>query len=205
MAGPVEVANVALGMIGEAPITSFGDDLDTARSVNLRFPSVRDAVLRAHYWNFAKARTELAQLASNPPFGYDRQFQLPADWLRMVAVNPDRHGPSVRAPDYKIEGLKLLLNGAEKAEIIYIRRETVINNWDALATEAFAARLASELAISVTQNRTLAEQLFRQYEMKLAEARSADAMDEPAQQIESDEWVASRLHGTFGFGTGPFS
>ena len=195
MPGPVEIANVALGMIGEPSITSFNDDLASARAANLRFPTVRDAVLRAHVWNFAKARQQLAKLAQNPPFGYDAQFQLPADWLRMVEVNP---GPGVHpspiAPDYKIEGQRLLLNGSDTAQIIYIRRETDTTKWDALATEAFAARLASELAVAITQNRTLAQQLFDQYQVKLAEARSVDAMDEPAPQIEADEWIASRIH-----------
>ncbi len=199
MPGPVEISNVALGMVGEPPITSFQDDLDTARAVNLRFPTVRDAVLRAHYWNFAKSRRQLAKLVENPPFGFDAQFELPADWLRMVAVNPDRYGLSVKAPDYKIEGKRLLLNGSETARIIYIARVADTTKWDALATEALAARLASELAVSVTQNRTLAQQLFQQYQDKLAEARSADAMDEPAEQIESDEWTAARLHWT-GYG-----
>lgn len=193
MPGPVEISNVALGMIGEPPITSFQDDLTTARAVNLRFPTVRDAVLRAHPWNFAKKRQQLAQLVETPAFGYDVQFELPADWLRMLEVNPTRGGVSVTAPDYRIEGRKLLLNGATEAKIVYVARISDTTRWDALATEALAGRLASELAISVTQNRTLAGQLFQQYQDKLAEARSVDAMDEPPKQIESDEWVAARV------------
>lgn len=193
MPGPVQISNIALGMIGESPITSFNDNLDTARAVNLRYESVRDTVLRAHYWNFAKKRQQLAKLTTPPAFGYDAQFQLPSDWLRMVAVNPTRGGLSVRSPDYKIEGLRLLLNDADSAKIVYIARIEDTTKWDALATEAFATRLASELAISITQNRALADQMSAQYERKMAEARSADAMDEPAEQIESDEWVAARL------------
>jgi len=196
MPGPVEIVNVGLGMIGEDPITSFSDDLDTARAANLRFPTVRDAVLREHFWNFAMTRVQLAKLAQDPPFGYAAQFQLPADFIRMYRVNPDEaahFGRGAIGPDYKIEGRKLLLNGSDSAKIIYIFREIDTTKWDALATEALAARMASELAISVTQNRTLAAQLFDQYRSKLAHARSVDAMDEPAEVIEADEWIASRL------------
>lgn len=200
MAGQVEVANVALGMIGEAPITSFLDDLETARTVNLRFPTVRDGILRAHFWNFAKKRQQLAQLSQAPAFGFDVQFQLPADWLRMLAVNPGQGGPHAitSQTDYVIEGSRLLVRGTDVARIIYISRVEDLTRWDALAIEALAARLASELAVSITQNRTLGAQLWQQYRDKLAEARSADAMDEPPQSLEANEWVASR------FGTFPF-
>mgnify|MGYP006426587809 CR=1 FL=1 len=200
MAGEVEVANVALGMIGEAPITSFQDDLETARAVNLRFPTVRDAVLRSHFWNFATRRKQLAQLSQAPAFGFDAQFQLPADWLRMLTVNPGESGPHrlVSQVNYTIEGRRLLIRGDTTARIVYIARVADLSQWDTLATEALAGRLASELAVSITQNRELAAQLWSQYRDKLAEARSVDGMDIPPQALESNEWIRSR------FGTFPF-
>ena len=191
MPGPVELANVALGMIGEDPINSFQDDLDTARAVSLRFPTVRDAVLRDHFWNFAKARRQLASLSQAPDFGYDHQFQLPADFIRMIRVQPSDDHYS-HEPRYVIEGTKLLAD-SNPIRIVYVRRESDTTKWDSLATEALAARLASELAISVTQSSQLQEQLFNVAMEKLAQARSIDAMDEPADIIDASSWVDSRF------------
>lgn len=200
MADELEVANVALGMIGEPPVVSLAENVETARALNLRLPIARDAVLRSHFWNFAIRRSELTALPTAPAFGFDTQFNLPADWLRMAAVNPGQHGAHAitSQTDYAIEGDQLLIRGTDVARIIYVAREEDLTRWDALATEALAARLASELAVAVTQNRALGDQLQRLYRDKLAEARSVDAMDEPPKAIEANEWVASR------FGTFPF-
>ena len=197
MVGQVDVANVALGIIGEPPISSFEDNLEAARAVNLRFPTVRDAVLRSHFWNFATKRTTLSELTPGPAFGFTAQFQLPPDWLRMLAVNPGNMSFNhfVSQGDYTIEGDRLLAQASGAADIIYIARIDDLNMWDALAVEVLASRLAAELAINITQNRGLVDQLWRQYQEKLAEARSADAMDIPPQTIESNEWTRSR----FGF------
>lgn len=194
MPTPIEITNVALGMIGEDPINSFQNDLDTARAANLRYPTVRDAILRDHFWNFAMARRQLAALATPPDFGFISQFQLPADFIRMFRVEPqDGDTISFRHElHYQIEGGKLLAN-IDPIRIKYVRREDDTTKWDAMATEALAARLASELAISVTQSRELQDQLWRISLEKLAEARSVDVLDEPANIIEASSWTESRF------------
>jgi hypothetical protein len=179
-------------MIGEDPITSFSDDDSTARAVNLRFNSVRDAVLRNHPWNTAKSRQQLPKLTEDPPFGWERQFQLPNDWLRIIRINNYHSHWYTYGRHYEIEGNKLLTN-LEKVQLVYVRRVEDVTQWDPLLSEVISARLAYELAMPITQDRAISQQAYRVYQDKLKEARNADAMDEPGQHLDADLWLGSRL------------
>ena len=192
MASKVEVANTALSMIGELPITSFTDDSKTARVVNQRYDTARRAVLRNHFWNSAKARVKLPELTTKPAFGWNHQYELPSNWLRLVRLN-DIDFPRAR---FEIEGEKILTDMTAPLKLVYIKDEEDTSKWDALLTEAVAARLASELAMVIVQSSGLQNNMWQFYLQKLQLARSVDAMDEPAPVFEADLWLRSRLHGT---------
>lgn len=51
----VEICNLALAHLGEAPISSLSDDTTAGRACNQLYLITRDAVLRSHRWNFAVA------------------------------------------------------------------------------------------------------------------------------------------------------
>ena len=193
MTSKTEVANTALSIIGELPISSFADDSRSARIVSERYDDVRRAVLRDHFWNSAKARQRLPKLSQSPAFGWNNQFQLPSDWLRLVRIN-DRD-PLVE--QYEIEGLKLLTDMTE-VKLVYVRDETDPSKWDVMLREAIAARLASEIAVPIVQSREARNDAWQIYLQKLRSARSVDAMDEPAPVFDADLWLRAR-HG----GTGP--
>lgn len=195
MADKVEIVNLALQEMGAEPITSLTDEAKTARVMNERFNSLRDSFLRSHPWNFAKARTRLARLEEPPAFGFKYAYALPADWLKILHVLTDdnRHPEEqVTQPLYKVEGGQLL-SDHEAVYMIYVRRITNTEEWDALAVDCFVLFLASRTARAITQNLDLAETLEAQYRAKLSEARHFDATDEPARRVESDEWLAARV------------
>jgi hypothetical protein len=191
MASKVEIANTALSIIGEQPITSFSDDSRSARVVNQRYDTARRAVLRDHPWNSAKSRTRLAALTQSPEFGWQRQFQLPSDWLRIVRIN----GAHPRYARFEIEGERVLTDMGAPLHLIYVRDEKDTSKYDALLTEAFAARLASEIAMPITQSRQNRNDAWSLYKEKLQDARSVDAMDEPGEVFDADLWLNSRLSG----------
>jgi hypothetical protein len=194
----VEVVNVALSMIGEDPITSLQDDDPTARIANLRFPTVRDAVLRNHPWNVAKDRQQLARSVDNPPFGWQYKYALPNDWLRTIRINNYHEHWYTYGRHYEIEG-RFLLTELEKVQLVYVKQLTDVTKWDSLLTECIAARLASELAMPITQDRSIRNDTYQLYRDKLKEARNADAMDEPPQHLDADLWLGARVSGPDAF------
>jgi len=205
MADKVELANLALQEMGAEPITSLTEDSKTARVMNLRLDPLLDSFLRSHPWNFAKDRARLSKLVEEPAFGFQFAYALPSDWVRTLHVVTDGNNlpeQQVTEPHYKIEGRRLLANH-EEVFLIYIRRVVNTEEWDPLALDAFVLMLASRTARAITQNLDLAQSLANDFRTKLQEARHTDATDEPAQRIESDEWLVSRFDGgatrPFGF------
>ena len=82
----VEIANAALLRIGAGLILDLDEDAKAARLCRQLYGPVRDAVLRAHPWNCALCRCDLARLATAPVFGFAHQYQLPSDCLRVIGL-----------------------------------------------------------------------------------------------------------------------
>jgi hypothetical protein len=144
MASQVEIANRALTKLGAARIISFDDDNKQARAINSMFGIVRDAELRAHLWSFTVKRTSLAALTTTPDWGYDYEYQLPSDYMRLLQVNDIYPGPSMEdyrnqaVAEYVVEGRKILTNLVAPLKIRYCARIEDTTQWDAAFVEAFA-------------------------------------------------------------------
>lgn len=151
LASETRIANIALSLLGQAPIGDFQENSPAARTIRLHYETTRDALLRAHRWNFARSRAELSRLASAPAFGWSYAFQLPSDNLRILELNGNE--AALADADYEIEGDQLLTN-AEKAKIVYIKRVTDASKFDALFTEALAVKLGIAICLDITQSLT---------------------------------------------------
>lgn len=199
MASQVEIANRALTKIGEARILSLDDDLEAARVIASLWSIVRDAELRARNWNFSILRTSLPALVAAPAWGFDYQYQLPSDWLRVLQVNDFYPGPSLS--DYRtaseavwqIEGGKILTDLAAPLKLRYVARIEDTGSWDASFVEVFACRLAVEICERITQSSTKREFAWKEYDEALKLAVRADAVENPPEPLPDDSWMLSRL------------
>ena len=185
MPSAVDICNRALSRVGEARITSLTDDTKQAKACNSAYAHVRDEVLRAHPWNSAITRAALAKLSSSPAFGYDDEYQLPADCLRVVEVY-DTTLPWV------VEGKKLLSDEGSPLSIRYVKREEDPNQWDALLVSAVSARLAVELCEELTQSNTKRNLATEAFEAIMSSARRADGQEQSPMPFEEDAWIAAR-------------
>ena len=198
MPSVVDICNEAMDLLGAATITSLTENSKEARLCNRRFETVRDAVLRAHPWNAAIARADLAQDSATPAFGFNFQYTLPNDpyCLRVLSfwnVNVDNElTPYDSQVMYKIEGRKILSN-EETCKIIYVSRVTDTEQYDALLSSTIAHRLASETAYAITGSNSIAQQMFSLYETRIREARSMDAMEGQPDKIIADDFINIRF------------
>ena len=199
MASSIEIANRALTKLGAARIISFGDDNKQARAVQSMFDIVRDAELRAHIWSFAIKRASLAALTSTPDWGYTYEYQVPSDLLRILQVNDVYNGPSFEdyrnqsVAGYALEGNKILTDFAAPLRIRYVAQITDTSQWDSTFVEAFACRLAVEMAEDLTQSNTKRELAQKEYEQALMMAIKAGGLETPPQALPDNTWVLSRL------------
>lgn len=199
MASQVEIANRALTKVGEQRILSLSDDVKAAREINSMWDIVRDAELRVRIWKFSTARDSLAALVTTPAWGYDYEYQLPSDFLRILQVG--EYYPGVSLSDYRnadesewrVEGRKILTNKAAPLKIRYVSRIEDTGQWDAAFTEAFACRLAAEVAEPLTQSNTKRELAWQEYKQAISMAVRANAIEDPPQPIPDSEWVMARL------------
>lgn len=189
----VDIANRALTKLGAARIIALDDDSVASNTLNSMFDIVRDAELRANLWHFSKARAELPALSESPIFGYTHQFQLPADFLRLIQVGNQRCSPRPSQDGwYSIEGGRLLVNQSGPLRLRYVRRIEDPTLFDALFVEAFACRLAAESCETITNSNTKKQSAWAEYGEALAAARRANAIERPALAMSDDTWLEAR-------------
>lgn len=181
-----EVVNIALTELGAKLITSLDDQVKAATLAKANWNTLLDAVIRAYPWNFAKTRKVLSPDGTSPAGGdWSYQFTLPPTCLRVLDTDLD-------GDDWIIEGRKLLCN-SDTVTISYLQREEDLSIWDALFTQAFAARLAHLLAYPIVQSAALKDSMWNTYKLKLSEARSVDAQEGRLEEVQADAWIEARV------------
>ena len=200
MASDVEIAGRALQKLGEPRINSVfpPDNLKTARAINACWVMLRDNELRAHIWNFAKARTTLPADSATPAFGFSYQYTLPSDCLRILVIGNQRQSIGLinyrtgLESLYKIEGRKILTNLTAPLAIEYVSRVIDTSQWDANFVEMFACKVAEETCYEITQSDTKKESIRKDYRRALREAALSNAIETPPQGIADDSWSLAR-------------
>ena len=188
MASRVSICNLALTILGADRITSLEDNAENARRLTAIYDSTLEDVLRAHPWNFAIARVQLAQLATTPLYEYDYEFQLPGNCLRVLSVSD---GTNIIS-DFKVEGRKLLADDTT-VQIKYIANITDPNQYTSQFIYVLASRLAAEIAYAVTNNKATAEQMFDLYLSRLQTAKETDAQESSSVEVlDEDLWTIDK-------------
>ena len=168
------IANLALGNLGEASIQSLSDNNARARACSSRIDDVITTILRMHVWNCALERKLLTNIGE-PIFGWNYIYQLPADYIRVVEVEP--------VSKYMVEKRNILSN-EKTLQLLYVAIPTDINNLDPLLAEAVAMKLAWEIAETLTSKAGLKQEMMQKYIIALQEARSANSKDKTPERRE---------------------
>ena len=195
----VEIANIALTKLGASRIITMDDDVKQARAIRATFDPARRSELRAHNWTFAIVRKQLPVLADPPNWGFNFQYQLPEDCLRVIQVSDLFAGISLddyRNGDrssYAIEQHRIATDDGPPLKIRYIRDVTDAGQFDAVFCQALAARLAMELCEEITQSNTKMQWLQGVYKSVMMEAIRVDAIERPPNPLPDSEWVLGRL------------
>jgi hypothetical protein len=205
---PVEICNLALAHLGEAPITALEDDTNSGRACTRIYALARQELLRSHRWNFACKRVTLATgavtmasvagsggliqvtktahglttgqrvrtldtLADSsylvtstgantftldgstwndsvvagtyrlvPLFGWDYQYSIPSDCLRVLELNDSEDGQS---NGWMIEG-GLLLTNEDTCNLVYLWDEDDPEAYDTIFVQALGLKVGIDLS-----------------------------------------------------------
>ena len=199
MASVIQVANRALTKLGAARIISLDDNNKQARAITDCFEDLRDAELRAHRWSFAIKRDSLAALSDAPAYGFQYQYQLPSDFLRLDQI-ADQYPDTImddyigtETAEWAIEGDKILTSMVAPLKIRYGAQVTDPNLWDALFREALACRIAAEICEDLTQSDTKKQNAWSEWKRAINEAVKINAIERPPQMPPDDNLILSRL------------
>jgi hypothetical protein len=192
----VDLANMALTMLGQQPINDLTDNNNRANLVDKRLADVRDSVLRAHQWNCCIKRASLSKDATAPVWGFSGRYQLPTDFIRIVSLEND-------AVEYRIEAGNqgdtpelYIVTDSEDMNILYVANITDVSQMDSSLKQAVATRLAADIAVAVTGDTAQEAAMMQKYELLLMEARFEDSVAHSSlETIRGGEWISSRLGG----------
>lgn len=189
MATPVSICSAALVLLGDEPIASLTEGTDRARAASNLYTSERAAFLRAHPWNRAIKRVNLAPDTMAAVFDSYARFALPPDCLRVLSVGTESDLPG----GYRVEGRFVLYSGTVAA----LRYLSDISEaeWDASMVNAMELRMASKLAYSITGSAALAQSLADQAAQAFKAAKVHDGQEDPPETLGDFELLESRSSG----------
>lgn len=197
----VDIANIALRILGEPPITSLTGTQRAQQLCSQALPQARLRVYAMHPWSSLITRrrlNELAEVENLTNFAY--VYSQPSDVVRIMGIHQEANADSgvvvkTRYYDkydfeeewpYVIEGGNIYTD-AINAYARYIRLEenpAVLPNY---LSDAIGAAIAAEIAYALTQEPRIAQFATQQYftSLQLAmqlDARSQSGTDQPPQQ-----------------------
>lgn len=196
------IANRALQLVGASSIMNLTDNSPGAREVSRAYDYCRRAELRSNPWNFAVTRIELAPDAAAPAFGFQYQYTLPADCLRVLL-------PNDACLDWKLEGKKLLTNSGTSpfgagvygatttpSAALFLKYITDITDptvFDPMFCEALACRLAMAICERLTQSNQKKQLLQSDYSNAVMTARAVDAFENLPDDAPADDYWLARV------------
>ena len=195
-----DICNLALSAFGSARIRSLDDANETANLCTLWYPQVRNEVLveTGVRWQPAKARAQLSELSTTPTFGWDHQYQLPADLLRLDYVTDEEvitldyisyQTADAKYVSWEREG-DVILSNWDTCYILYIKLLTDTAKFTPLMIEAIYTKLGAALAGKLAQNRQAQERLllfYRQDVLPRAKAANNQEVYVP-NEGGADDW-----------------
>jgi hypothetical protein len=172
----VDIANMALGILVEAPIDSLDENTKAARLLSLHYEVTRQAELIKHPWVFALFRVELDVEPEAPTSDeYSYAFAVPEDALRVLPLTDTGEVSGMRIP-FKQEAGLILTNYTAPRLVRYIGNMTDPADWDPLFVEAFAARLAMKIAMPLTNKTNVLQGAQVVYNEAISEARRINSI-----------------------------
>lgn len=188
MASKVGIYNLAAAWLNVPAVSSDTENTRHAVVFQSIWDQVRRKVLRDHTWNHAKKRKSLDQLAESPAFGWDYQYVLPPDVLRVLTLNGEdgKHSTAKWEIEYLDDGTRVLLTDEIEADITYVADIDNVGMWDPALANAMAYELALAAAPSLGKNPREVQQTAEMRSAALADAKAVEGQ-EGSPQIRIDQ------------------
>lgn len=199
MPSQLSIAQHAADLLGELTFSDIDATEEVPERMVAAWDDVRDAALRRNWWNFSIERTTLAADSATPSWGFDKQYSLAGDVVRVLQVD-EYWNPAVLA-DYvnsdtsyfRVEGRKILTDLTAPLKVRWIVNSVDVGEWDPLFAKVMACDLADRLSIRFTASETAKARIKAERREALFEAVRTNAVEQPPVQLNDNSWIASRF------------
>lgn len=171
--------------------------------MKLNYAHARDATLEAYEWSFAIRRFIPGKLAQAPEYGPANAFSIPPDIMRVLSVdyNSDdrRSAYSSRTTtriqsDWIVES-GMILTDDDPIFCRGIRRIDDEGIYSGLFVHAFAAKLATLTALTLTQSNSIQQSMAQLYVGFINEAKSRDGQQGRTRRLRNQSLLVARQSG----------
>lgn len=216
MASEVEICKLALSNIRARSINSLTEASVEAQQCKLKYPIVRDFMLRDTQWQFAREVKALA-LRTDEPLEWVYAYQYPSDCLNLRYITGDfgfkeqtaegiafrdRHDvwfiePEKQVP-YELGSFsdgKAILTDQKEAYAVYTKRVTDPNQFDSQFLMALSWYLAAELAVPIIggdQGRVYRNDALQMYRLTLSAAVASDGNEKHRAKRKQSDMIEAR-------------
>ena len=193
MASEVSISNLGLAGLGHKSFIQSMDEASVeARYAKLFFDPTRRSTLRAHPWNFATSRVDLALLGDGPrPWTYT--YALPTACLKARYIVPSVTG--IKIPfelGLNTAGTARVIHTNEaNATLVYTSNVSNVDLFDPLFSDTLAANLSARFAPVIAPSKS--QEMLARYVSWMRAATAADAGEGEAEVPPPPEWLDARL------------
>lgn len=188
--------NGALAIIKHRPLSALTDDVEARYLLDNEFSKVKAFILEQGLWNFALRTTQLEPDTGNTPsFGHSYAFEQPTDYVRLNAISADPYFYQT-LEDY-IDEAGYWIASINPLYVSYVSDDNSyggdLSKWTTLYERAVEYELAYRVAPHLTSmGGDAMQELERRRDKSLRDARSKDALNQPAKRPPSGRLVLAR-------------
>lgn len=194
MVTDISICNKSLSILGFPPIESLTDENDVSAIVcNAAYELVKAELLEIREWTFAVVRGIMEPSPSPPLFGFKNRFVVPENVSRVVEVSDNEDfNPATRGKFKWVKEANAILSDADIIYTRWLRIDIDENLFSPAFTNAFSYRLASEIAMPLSEDMSKVETLSGIYELKIREASAQDGGQGVQENITSNKIIGAR-------------
>ncbi len=187
MASKVQIINRALIALGQTiVINDIEEDTTPAQLGKELWETCVEYILTVHPWACAQKRWTIAADATAPLWGFSYAYTKPADCVAVFEMEGQEEY------DWKVESGKIVTNHGAPIFISGNRNVTAPGDFDASMVEALAYKLAMEMAVPLTNSKTLRDQMEDGLKDRTVNTRTLNSRQRTAQTVSVATWTGAR-------------
>lgn len=192
----LDICNMALAILGQVDLSSLTEENQRAQLCRQYYDIVRQQLLRAHDWSFAKATDKLLLIRKDDNKGKEWfVYNKPAGGLFIVKVfnNNRLQKPGEFYLEYdSVKKNEVIRTDVEDAYVEYTKDIEDTSIYDSQFIEAFSAALAAKIAMSLTGSTALYQMAVQTYQYALDNARYTNKVEKLETAVFENPYLDAR-------------